>query len=115
MKAAITLMSENMTDIGDAMLHDYVSNLVSCNEFYCFETYFTFARGLTLWIFMMNVIQLSTLLAVPDHPKEPPVYLLRGLMSFELNSPQLSLKCLALLSAYAQEKYPYSFDSGKLI
>jgi hypothetical protein len=58
---------------------------------------------------------MSTLLAVPDHPKEPVVYLLRGLMSLELNSPVLSLKCLALLSAYAQETYPYSFDSGTYV
>lgn len=58
------------------------------------------------------IVKLSTLLAVPDNPKEPILYLLRGLMSVDLSSSTIKLKYLALLSAYVQESYPYTFHSG---
>jgi len=53
---------------------------------------------------------LSTLLAVPDHPKEPTLYLLKGLLKLQWDSPGLSVKVLSLLGAYTQENYPYGFE-----
>lgn len=58
-------------------------------------------------------LQLSTLLAVPDHPKESMLYLLKALMTFQWSSPILPLRFISLLGAYAQGEYPYQFNGGK--
>ncbi|ODM88588.1 hypothetical protein Ocin01_18094, partial [Orchesella cincta] len=81
LKAAITLLSEEMEEmeVGEPLIIDYVSNL------------------------------LSTLLAVPDHPKESMLYLLKALMTIQWTSPILPLRFLSLLGAYAQGEYPYQF------
>jgi len=48
-------------------------------------------------------------LAVPDHPKESMLYLLKALMTIQWASPIVPLRFLSLLGAYAQGEYPYQF------
>jgi hypothetical protein len=67
-------------DCGEAVLLEYISNL------------------------------LSTFLAVPDHPKESMLYLLKALLSIEWTFPTVYIQALSLLGAYSQEKYAYHFN-----
>ena len=58
------------------------------------------------------LFQLSTLLAVPDNPKETMLYLLKGFVTIDWNSSQTLFDALGLLGAYSQEKYLYHFSGG---
>ena len=50
---------------------------------------------------------------MPDHPKEPVLYLLKGFINIGWNVPTIYLRALSLLGAYAQEKLAYHFSGGK--
>ncbi|CAG7719449.1 unnamed protein product [Allacma fusca] len=83
LKAIVTVLHESSVadfDCGETILLEYMSNL------------------------------LSTFLAVPDHPKESMLYLLKALINIEWIFPSVYVQALSLVGAYSQEKYAYHFS-----